>query len=280
MCLLACCWQKCFLSEIFILALLLQLFIVQVRSLDCSCMKQSCCFLLDYLLILIQTFFCCFNCLNEQWRKVCLLVVNSSKSWIILSQGSCEISGTKFGQKLNFENLSYFWRTRFCFHVFLIPLVSRLSFRCLHSPCRCIHRCCTIQIHGTNSHPHMYFTSLKLDLILASAAAPAWESFFSPVCRTSTQFLANIAAIPWAFSKLQKEAWVFFFPDFDLLIGRSIYSLFSHCWHLTLLCVCSRAEWVYDQQRRLLSCVRGPTNRLWLPVSCWLSAPGQKDLWR
>lgn len=57
MCLIACCWQKCFLSEVFFLSSLLQIFIQQVRSLDCSCMKQSCCFLLDYLLTLIQTVF-------------------------------------------------------------------------------------------------------------------------------------------------------------------------------------------------------------------------------
>lgn len=92
----------------------------------------------------------------------------------------------------------------------------------------------------------MYFTSLKLDLILASAAAPAkreplipsfiferiwygftalegaevqelrWdtdyehESCSSPVRCTSTQLLSNITAIPWAFSKLQKETWGFF----------------------------------------------------------------------
>lgn len=74
-----------------------------------------------------------------------------------------------------------------------------------------------------------------------------------------------------------------FFPDsdFDLWIGRSIYLfLFSHLRHLTLLCMCSRAEWVSDQQWWLLSFVCGPTNRLWLPVPPWLSAPGQKDLWR
>lgn len=130
----------------------------------------------------------------------------------------------------------------------------------------------------------MYFTSLKLDLILASAAAPAWtfNSLF--------HFWEDLIwiQIAWEGAEVQKLRWdtdyehenhfLHLFaenPPSFCQISQLFHELFQKCkkgvgaffsdssdcnWaviiltlHLLLmtfdssLCVCSRAEWVYDQ---------------------------------